>query len=121
MIYFEDIDTSRAKMLIKEHPGVHEGWHYFIEAEDEMQDPYVPSDRPFQKVISEDGECIGIAIIWFFRKRLFSKPYVNIMALDIWNEAKYSKEQMREAIKKRYPEATKITIGAGRQYEAKTF
>ena len=121
MIYFEDIDTNRAKMLIKEHPEVHEGWPHWIEAEEEMQRPDLPPVRPFQKVMSGDGECIGIAIINFFPKRLLSKPYVNIFALDIWDEANYSKEDMREAIMKRYPEAAKITIGSGRQHENKMY
>ena len=105
--------TDDRKILLAGHPEAKECWKAYVEAEEEMQNPDMPKDRPFQKIIDGEGNCVGIAIIHFNPKKLLSKPQVSIFDLEIWDESRYSKEMLKDAIMRRHPQAERITIGSG--------
>ena len=110
MLIIEDITTAECKSIVEEHPEIKEnGWKVAIEMEEEMNSN-ISTDKPFQKIVDENGKCVGLAIISYHPKKLFSKPTTNIFSLDIWDE-NYDRADVDEAIMRRYPDTNKITMG----------
>ena len=100
-----DIDRDECKQILEDHRLYYGDWYENIKDDEELSKP---GDKPFTKIVDDQGDCLGLAILLCSTRLFSNKGKIIIYCLEIFDESTLSKDEFKKALYDKYPNAVKI-------------